>query len=274
MTSPRGSNLKFFVWSGSVLIASAASLASLWPASLAAARQQSASLVQQAAKVSGGEAAVDYRLAIWLDRNNPSAYLGLAQLKIAAGQPGQALALLSRAGEGIAASRLRVRTLIELGRYQEAATAASSLTISGASDDDVVLASLAYALASRPADITALISRVTAPEALQRVLRAQAGYVPLAVELYATGLVQSSSRLLTNLPTSYERNLLLGRIHFARHTSADLSQAADFTSSAAALNPSSLEAHQLLAAIYRAQGNLTAASEQDTLVVKLQGGRP
>ncbi len=268
------SNVKFWVITGLALAGAAAGLASFWPRALAYARSESAQLTREAATAGRGEAQVDYRLATRLDPRNQAAFAGLARIQLAAGHSDEALSLLERAGEGSEVERLKVRTLIELGRYAPAAAAAGKLAVPGAQADDVVLATLADALAGRTTGIAALTPLLASPEALQRVQRVQAGNLPLAAELYATGLLESSSALLIKLPTSFERNLLLGRIYYARHTPSGLALAADFLSDAASLNPASLEVHQLLAAVYHDQNKFSEASRQDALVVKLEAGRP
>jgi Flp pilus assembly protein TadD len=255
-------------------VSAAALIAAAWPATLAAARRQSMELTAAGAQADGAEVEVDYRLATWLDSHNQTAYTGLAHSLVAAGRPEEALANLSGAGEGSEVEQLQIRTLIELGRYNQAATVATTLTAPGRPDGDLVLAALAYALAGRPTDATALIPRVASPEAAQGIARAGAGNVTLAAELYATGLLQSSSALLSKLPTSYERNLLLGRIRYTRHTETDLSQAVDFLTVATTLNPSGLEAHTLLAKVYRDQNKLPDATRQEALISQLQSGRP
>lgn len=256
-----------------------------------AAPSQSQRLVQAASRANGGEAEVDYHLATWLDPRNTSARLGLARAQIAAGRPDEALSALRRAGEGSEATRLRIRAYLELGRYTAAADTAAQLTRPAAShatsrpearrreasptpDADLTLAAAAAILASRPSDAATLTFRLSSPEALQRVKRLQAGKESLATELYALGLLRSSSAILLPLPTSFERNLLLGRIRYAQHTAAALAEASDFLTSALALNPSSLEARRLLGTVYRDQRNVTAAQHQASLIAKLASGRP
>jgi hypothetical protein len=274
MSQKPPSNAKFWLLASATVVASACALAALWPLALNAARAQSARLTTEATTANGGEAQADYQLATWLDSRNTAAYLGLARLQIAHSQAGLALATLDQAGEGSQAQQLKVRTLIELGRYPQAADAAVTLAAPGRPDDDLVLAALADTLATRTPDVTALIPRLTSPEAAQRVRHAQVDKVTLAYELYATGLPRSSSALLTPAPTSFERNLLLGRIRYATHSPADLAEAADFLASAIALNPAGLEAHQLLANVYRDRKNFAAANQQDSLAVRLQAGKP
>ena len=276
MSASQYSNTKFWTLTVIVLLASVGSLAALWPLATQAAHNQAHQLAKEGSSIniSPAEAEADFHLATWLNPADAANWLGLARAQIAAGHPNDALISLKRAGEGSEATRLQIRTLIELGRTSEAAKAADQLTGTHATTDDLMLAGLAYALTSRTADITALTPRVNSPEALQRFRRVQAGKLPLAAELYATGLLRSSSALLADLPTSFERNLLLARIDYTRHTPGSLNQAASLLTEATALKPSDLEAHQLLAQILHDQNKTNEAAAQDLLITKLQAGRP
>jgi thioredoxin-like negative regulator of GroEL len=266
--------VKFTLIATLTLATASAGLAALWPTALDAARHQSTSLTTAAGQADGGEALVDYQLATWLNPANQTAYAGLARTQILAGRPDDALASLAYAGQGSEAGQLKTRTLIELSRYHEAAAESNHLTAPGRPDADVVLAGLSLALDGHPADIDPLMARVTAPEALQSLRRAQAGNLSLAAELYTTGLLQSSSAILAKQPESYERNLLLARIRYARHTATDLDLAIGYLNTAISLNPASTDARILLAQIYRANGQTDAAAHQDTAIAALKAGRP
>jgi hypothetical protein len=265
---------KFIIISSLVLVLGGVGLASLWPVALDAARAESGRLLIAGEHAHGPEAANDFLLATRLDSTNHRAYARLADTQIAAGHPDAALTSLSRAGQGSDVEQLKVRTLIELGRTNDAAGEAGTLTQVGRPDEDIVLAALALAANGRQADAAALATRVTAPEAAGRIARAGGSQFTLAAELYATGLLNSSSAMLGKLPVSYERNLLLARIRYARQTDADLAQAADLLTTATALNPAGLEAHSLLSKVYRQQNHEAAASTQDALFDKLTNGRP
>lgn len=272
MNRPSPQTIKFGVLSSFIFIGSAVGIASLWPSTLSVGRAYAAQLVKEGGTAGGGEAEVDYRLATWLDPGNQAAYAGLARLQIATGQADEALTSLNRAGEGSDVEQLKVRTLIELGRTNQAADEASRLTGPGRSDDDLLLACFANALAGRPID-DGITSRLSSPEALQRVSRIKGGDLTLAQELFATGLLQSSSALLAKLPSSFESNLLLARIHFLRHTDADLDQAAELLNRAVSQNPANIEARHLLSNIYRAQNKYPDAQAQEAFIAKLQSGR-
>ena len=267
-------NAKFAIFATATVLAAAGTLAALWPLALTAARHESANLVGEGNQAHAGEAATDYLLATWLDRHNTAAYAGLARTQIAAGQPDAALTSLTHAGEGSEVEQLRVRTLIELGRASDAAAAGGALTTPGRSQNDLLLAVLAYENAGRHTDTTALIPRLTSPDTAEGAARAQAGPLGLATELYATGLLRSSSAILTKAPTSYQRNLLLARIRYAQHTKSALTDAADYLATANALNPANTEARLLLTKVYRELGNTHDAQVQTALIAKLQAGRP
>ncbi|HEX3082486.1 MAG TPA: hypothetical protein VHQ86_04475 [Candidatus Saccharimonadia bacterium] len=275
---PPSSNVNFFGFSTLIFVLAAASIATAWSplrsGLQAASRDQAVQFVSAAASAPPQEAVTDYRLATWLDPHNRDAFLGLARTLIKAGHSESALAALEEAGQGSEAAELRVRTLIELGRSAEAANRATDVAHAGASDADLLLAALAYALSGRSTDITPLIPLTSSPEAAGRLARAQAGNVSLAGELYASGLPESSRALLVKQPTSFERNLLLGHIYFDRGTPADLSTATDYLTNAAALNPSNLEVHQLLATVYTDRGLIAESSAQALLAQKLISARP
>lgn len=273
MATPN-STIKFLSLAALILVVAALSLAALKPIATKAAHHQSEIFTFKAANAQGADAEVNYRLAIWLNPHNQTAFAGLARVQIAAGQPDEALASLSQAGEGSEVDQLKVRTLVELGRFAEAANNATSLTAPGRPISDLFLANLAYILADRPNDTAALMSRLETPEALQRIQRAKADQYSLAAELYATGLLQSSSGLLIKLPESYERNLLLARIRYSRHSSEDLRQATGLLAHALVLNPAGIEARKLLVKTYHDTGQTTEAAKQEALITKLQSGRP
>ncbi len=274
MHSSPTSNTKILVLATVVIIASAAALAASWPVAVVAARAQAASLIGEAGSANSAEAATDYQLATRLDPSNPAGFVGLAHTQILAGHADAALVTLDRAGEGSEAGRLRLRTLIELGRTNEAADRAASFAVHGRSDSDILLAGLAYALAGRTTDIPALIPLVGSPEAAQRLSRASSGDLPLAAELYASGLPESSRTLLMKQPTSFERNLLLAKILYARHSQPDLASAANYLKIAVALDPSGIAARQLLASVYSDSSLHAESAAQTVLITKLQSGRP
>ena len=274
MHSSASSNIKFFILSALVIICSAAALSATWPLAVNRARASAASLIGEARTANSTEAAADYRLATWLDPSNPAGYIGLAHTQILAGQPEAALTTLDRAGEGSEAAGLRLRSLMELGRTNEAADRAASFAAAGRSDPDIILASLAYALAGRTTNLPALTPLVSSPEAAQRISRAATGDLPLAAELYASGLPESSRTLLMKQPTSFERNFLLAQIFYSRHTEGDLASATDYLQTAVALNPGDIPAHQLLANLYSDRQLTAESAAQTALAARLQSGRP
>jgi thioredoxin-like negative regulator of GroEL len=274
MSNSQPSSTKFWILAATILVASATSLAALWPVARTTARAESAKLVREGDQASGSEAATDYLLATKLDATNHRAYARLADSQIASGQPEDALASLKRAGEGSDVEQLQVRTLIELGRTTDAANEAAVLTDPDRTDSDLTLAALAFAAAGRNADATALIPRVKSPETGQHIKRSAGSSITLASELYAAGLLKSSSAILVKLPPSYERNFLLARIRYTQHSTSSLAEATDLLAEAVSTNPSSLEGRELLAKVLYEQNRPVEAAAQDTLAAKLRAGRP
>ncbi len=274
MHSSSTSNIKFLVLATLVVLASSSALAASWPYAVKAAHAQAADLMGEAGSANPAVAATDYKLATWLDPSNPAAYIGLAHSQILSGQAEAALTTLDRAGEGSEASELRLRTLIELGRTNDAADKAAGIANRGHNDTVMLLTAFAYALSGRTADIPTLIPLVSSPEAAQRISRAAGDKLTLATELYTSGLPESSKILLMKLPTSFERNLLLGRILYTRHSKTDLISASSYLETATTLNPSNLESHKLLASIYSDRQLISESAAQTVLVTKLQSGKP
>jgi cytochrome c-type biogenesis protein CcmH/NrfG len=278
MRRPNTAQITYISLISFVFVASATALAFTWPHARAllaeTSRKQAAQLISEAAGTAPPEAAVNYQLATWLDPSNEAGFLGVARIQIAVGHAETALKALDHAGEGSEAASLRTRTTIELGRTSEAARRAASLAIPGRPDTDIILAALAYALANRPSDIPALMPLVSSPEAAGRITRIAAGDVALANELYASKLPESSRTILEKLPTSFERNLLLGHIYHDRHSLENLATATGFLVTAVTINPANIEAHQLLAAVYAERGLIAESSDQTTLAQKLISKRP
>lgn len=268
------SNIKYLPITTAAILASAAVLAMAWPHVVAAAHAEAARLIEQAPQTGAAEATSFYRLASTLDPGNRESYLGLAKIQIATGQSEAALRSLKHAGEETETLRLRLKTLVELGNFSGASLLADALAQPGASDADIILSGLAYALAERTGDIDALLSRVASPEAAQRLARAKAGNVTLAAELYASGLPNSSRTFAEKLPVSFKRNVLLGRISYAQNTRESLVAATGYFSSACTINPGDLSAHELLADVFAVRGMVAESSTQTILVQKIRSGRP
>jgi thioredoxin-like negative regulator of GroEL len=263
---------KFWALTVIALLGSAAGLASLWPVSLAAARSQSVQLAADASRANGGEASTDYLLAVKLNPHNQTAYAGLARLQIATGHPDDALVSLAHAGTGSDVEQLKLRTLLELGRFDAAASAAGDLTTPGRSEADLLLAAEAYMLSGQPSQTTALAPRLSSPDAARRLARIQAANITFATELYANGLLKSSSAVLAKLPASYDSHLLQARINLAQNASP--AETISHLAAANTLNPSNTAARTLLAQIYRSQNQPALATAQDALIHQLQTGRP
>ena len=274
MSSLQPSNVKFFVIAFLVLVTSGSLVAFMWPSAITIAHQQAGQLVAEGALANGGEAEADYHLATLLDPGNTAAHLGLAQQLYSTGQFAAALRSQEGAGESATSQQIKVETLLELVRNQDAATAADSLLAVCSTDNCIKLAAFAYDVSGRTSDSTALASRVSSPEAARSITLAQAGPLPLAAQLYATGLLNSSSALLLQQPESFERDLMLGQIYSSSTQKTDLLSAADYLEAATTLQPSNLQAHQLLASVFRSLNQSSNAGQQDQLVANLQTGRP
>lgn len=244
MSQSKVSTAAFISLATLVVLASATALAYSWPYAQGAARGESSRLVGDAARAKPTEALADYQLAVWLDPASIKAKLGLAAAQIKASQAEAALVTLEGAGQGSEAADLRLRANIELGRTDPGS------------------------------GLAALIGRQDSPEAVQALDRAEAGQLPLAVELYAAGLPESSSAILLKLPTSFERNLLLARINYDRHTLNSLVVATDNLSVAVALNPSDISAHRLYATVLAERGLNAESSHQTDLIRRLTFKRP
>jgi hypothetical protein len=275
MSNSRRSSAKFWILSSVVVIASGAALACLWPTVRAQAATTSVQFVKQAGDTDGGEAWSDYQLATWLNPGNKSAYLGLAASQLAGGRASAALSSLHGAGQGSTVLRLKVRALIETGKYTEAQSDAGKLvSLANPPQADLVLAALADSLKGDSSDIVAITPRLSSPEAAELVTRAKSGNLPLAAALYATGLLNSSSAILTKIPSSFESDLLLAKIDYQWGTPRDLNRAAGLLQTATLMDPSSPAPRQLLVTIYRDENKFTLADNQQALVNKLTTGQP
>jgi len=274
MRRPQASSAAFLGLTSLVILGTASVLAAAWPAARAGAKAEAAGLISRAASAPLSEAAADYHLATVLDRHNQSGYLGLARTYIATGQADKALASLEMAGDGSDAAQLRLRTMIELGRVDEAARRAQPLTEAGRSDHDKLLAGLTYALADRGEEIPALVPTAASPDTARRLTRIQTGGLPLATELFNAGLTKSSETVALRQTPSFERSLLLARIYSARHNPSDIEAATNYLRQAAEINPADIGVHQLLVSIYTDQHRTDQAAAEDVLVKRLQAGRP
>lgn len=265
--------LGFAILAGITLALAAAFMVVAWPGLTSAASTQSRELARRGDEASGNQAITYYHLATWLDTENAEAHLKLARALLLAHQPEAALKHLEQAGDSLEGLELAVRTQLELGRPIAAAADATKLMSTSSQPAQQTLACLAYLQNNQSADCDALKARMTDPEALGRIGRAQTGKLPLAAELAATGLVNSSYAILQGLEPSLVRNLLMARIDYSRATTSSLASAESLLAEAAKLDPSSIEVRQLLIATYKAQNNEPAAAAQQQLVNKLISGR-
>lgn len=275
MSNSQPSGTKRFLIPATVLvILSGLLLASLWPVARSYARTESRRLSDEAGKASGAEAEVDYHLAYRLDHGNATAALHFAVAQLASDQPAAAIVTLAEAGEGSDVLETRLDAYLELEEISSAIGAANALVESEASQSGLALAALAYGVGERGSALRALEPLLTAPEARQRLTRAEAGNLPLASELYAAGLLRSSSTILRKLPASAQRSLLLGRIGYRRHTQASLTEAVDYYQSVLAIDPANQPARGELIKTYTDLGRSNEAAAEQSLYDKLAAGRP
>jgi hypothetical protein len=167
--------------------------------------------------------------------------------------------------------RLKVRQLIEQGSTAAAVTAADELLVHSSTESDRLLAGFAYILAGNTARIDDTEARLAHSQTLQRLQRAKSGTLPLALEMAAIGLQNSSERLLIKLPDSFLRDIALGDIYAGR---ASYRQAKTSYTAAAALNPADIPVRQKLASALRRLNQDSATAAQDQLIAKLRAGRP
>lgn len=276
ITNDANSMHSFAALSAIILICAAYCLAWSYPKLQAYRLDLANTLAQRGQTANGTEAVANYQLASWLDSSNHLVRFNLAKTLLANGQANAALIELKLAGNSRDVALLRLRTQIETEDTAGAVVGAQNLAAAdSASENDLILSCLAFAVAGQPADCQPLLGRVTSPEAIQSLKRVQVGSpLHLAAELYSAGLYKSSSAILSQMPVSFERNVLLGRIQFQEHTSASLNASRNLLETAIQLDPSSMTARQLLAACYRDLNEPSLAAQQDTLIAKLVSGRP
>lgn len=275
MSNSKRSSAKFWLLAVGVIIVTSAALAFLWPLVRTQAVSQSRSLMSQARQTNGGEALSDYQLSVWLNPNNHTARLGLAQAELSANEPAAALVNLGQAGEGAVVNRVRVQALIETFQYRSAATAAAKLSAEPhPSDADLLLAALANQLSNNTLAVPPLLARLSSPEALQAASRVQAGKLALAEVLYSTGLLRSSNEILASLPSSYQRDLLMAQIYYTWGGTLNTSKATALLLAAASQDPANPAPRQLLVTIYRDNNQFTLADDQQSLLNKLSVGQP
>lgn len=263
----------FLVIAAITLIVATAGLAFSWPfistKTQAYADQQAHRLIANATGRTPAEAAVNYRLASWLQPSNSSPRLKLARLQVASGQADAALKTLEKAGQGREAVELQLRILLEQGRTSEAANKAGSLTVETI---DLRLIASAYMLAERPSEVTSLSAKI--PEELKpAITRIQIGGLPLAQELYANQLPQSSQRVLMKQAASFEQSFLLGQISYDYHSPTALVAATKSLLQAIEFNPASIEARELLSRIYADRDMPTESATQAQIAEKLRAGK-
>ena len=281
-SQPSAQNRRFLALASLIIVLTAGLAASSWPAVLAYGRGQSARLSAAGDTATGDQARLNYRLAYMLNPNNQAAAISVAAGQQAAGEPQAALKTLNgvgasamlRAGESRGADRVRIKAALEVGKTAAALVAANRLAAPGATDDDLVLSALAFGVAGDSARINALTARVTAPQALQSILKAKASKLTLAVALHATGLPLSSRRILEASEASVPRNLLLASLIKANGLVTDLPTLTKLYRGALQIDPTNTLARSELIANLRTQKDNSAADTQQKQLDRLNSGKP
>jgi tetratricopeptide (TPR) repeat protein len=267
------SNLKFYVVSTITLAGSAFVAAGfVIPSSIGYAKSQSTRYTVAAINEQGTEAALDYRLAAFLDSNNEAAAVGLARVYLAQGRSAEAMELLARVGENQDGLRLRTQILTEVAKYDQAKPIADKLILHG-NEADILLAAAVYKLGDYRSGLGALDGHLTSAEALQALTRLKTGEVSEALELHVLGLPISSSTLLVKLPDSTPRNLALGDILLQKGDKASLAQAVEYLLAGIKLDPANIELRYKYGEVLQAQKLASEADLQNKLVLRLKQGK-
>jgi hypothetical protein len=271
MSKSQPSSVKFWIIA-SVTVAAAAYLAALaWPVVPHALRNQSQYFSRLAASVTPAQSQADYQLATLLNPYNLDAQRALASSYLTTGHDQQALDAVNRSGQGIVTLRLRVRAYLELDRLHSASHAANQLLAQSTSDPDMLLAGEALAGAGRTQAAVSLASRVASSETATRLAYVSNGNMPLAYVLASTGLLRSPQAILTKLPDSYERDVLLAAID---NQLADVTSAKYYARLATGIDPTAPAPRQLLAVLTQNSKNLSAFKTQQLLLGRIQSQSP
>lgn len=215
------------------------------------------------------------RFATWFDHDNPEAHLSIAQASLKLHDPVTGLNQLKFLPANPTTVTLKAQLLLEDNQPSAAVETITPITIDPlASEPTIVTACLAQAVMGQAPACGPLAGRVSSPEAITSILRAQGDAITLASALYANGLHLSAQRILSNEPVSPTRNLLLARIHYDLHTQTSLQSARDLLIMTTNLNPAGLEARQLLRMVYQDLDDLNGAATQSELIDRLTSGRP
>jgi tetratricopeptide (TPR) repeat protein len=275
---------------------------------LSAAHSQAVKLGSQAdglQKTDPDKALLDYRMAHMLDPGNATYILHMADLYLARQQPDDAIKALmqltpEQAGERVAdiqfksgkfedaiataqvlinlghsqAYLVQARSYLELNQLDNAQAAAKKAQADSTSrEEGVVLETAATKLAGRDSSISE--GAVSSPERLSQLQNIKAGELPLAQSLYSLGLLNSSQRVLMSLAANNTQVLvLLADIKLAEQPTSQghLLAAVDYLRQAIAVNPSDVELHKQLKAVYSQLGNSDGVKAEDGLINRLQTG--
>jgi hypothetical protein len=273
------SNLKFWVAGGLVIVLNAGLAASLWPHLANAAHTRADQLVEAGKRAQDSEAQVHFKIAQLLDPGNELAALTVAKQLLAQDQPERAVAVLDRAvereaGESPAMHALAIQGLLEAGDTDRAVQQANALVTIAQTPGQLHLIALAYGVGEQTDRLARHMAVLSASEGARRAIAAAPHKLALAQELYATGLLRSSERILAGLPASITRNLLLASLKEHAATTESLTEARDLYRAAIELDLVNIPARQGLIRILSYQGEHEAANKQSVLLKRLTDGRP
>lgn len=262
------------------------------------AHSQAASYASDAAhQTAAATSLIELRTAQVLDPGNPAYRQQLADRYVARGNLSQAVAVLGATSD----ERIRKgQLLIRLGRASEAVAAVQGLAGTDAAitrsqayleegragesqaavtnpSNDAALIQLALADAAdgNTTAVGPLIPQADSPDTQQQLRRIQSGGLTLAQELYASGLYQAATRVLTAVPDSSAKSVLQAHLWLSRQplTHQDLTAAQAAATQGLRLDPASLPLHSLLQDIDSQLGDQDGAAHEQQLIGQLQSGK-
>lgn len=276
---PSAPNRGFLAFASLIIVLTAGLASIAWPAVLLSVKASSQSLSRAGDQAVGSEAELDYELAYLLDNHNATASWRVADAQLRAGDYRSALSTLRFAGHNREAERVRLAVMLENGRSNQAVQSAERLDNGLATEEDVILAALAYGIGDRSAKLEAVHTRLTSAEALQSLRKIIASKVTLSDELRARGLPISSRAMLAAAPVSIPRNSRLIPVIIAGRdltalSDGELTQVTRLQREILTINPADIPVRRSYVATLKAQKNLALAATEQGLVNKLESGKP
>ena len=227
-----------------------------------------------------GRSLVWYQVADLLAPHDQAVLSKLAGAEIRSQDDAAALAAANRAikhGAGSTGYVLKSQALLELNRNSEATTAAEAAARSAGADQAAQLQlGLCYAVSSDEAKLSQTIALLSASEAARTLESVEHNHFALAQELYLSGLLNSSGRILDKYQVeSSDYYLLKARIglQLGQDDKQSLGAARDWLARAIAISPERVDLRQLLQSIDNKLGDNAAAAEQGSKIQALQAGK-